>query len=67
MTRPGRLTLALLLALTMVLAGDGAALTARMAEYEAAGATDLMLGFADFPSTTMLERFAATALAGRSA
>ena len=45
--------------LDTVLAGDGAALTDRMARYEAAGATDLMLGFADFPSTTMLETFAA--------
>ena len=27
-------------------------------EYAAAGATDLMLGFADFPATGMLERFA---------
>jgi alkanesulfonate monooxygenase SsuD/methylene tetrahydromethanopterin reductase-like flavin-dependent oxidoreductase (luciferase family) len=52
--------------LDTVLAGDGAALTARMAEYETAGATDLMLGVADFPSPVMLETFAATALAGRS-
>jgi hypothetical protein len=28
--------------------------------YEAAGATDLLLGFADFPATGMLEAFAAT-------
>ena len=53
--------------LDTVLAGDGAAVLQRMAEYETAGATDLMLGFADFPSTAMLERFAATALAGRPA
>jgi hypothetical protein len=33
-----------------------------MAHYESAGATDLMLGFADFPSTGMLETFAATVL-----
>jgi len=45
--------------LETVLAGDGVALTDRMARYEAAGATDLMLGFADFPSTAMLEAFAA--------
>jgi hypothetical protein len=31
---------------------------ARVLEYEAAGATDLMLGFVDFPATGMLERFA---------
>ena len=43
-----------------VLAGDGAAIAERMAGYEAAGATDLMLGFADFPSTGMLETFAAS-------
>jgi alkanesulfonate monooxygenase SsuD/methylene tetrahydromethanopterin reductase-like flavin-dependent oxidoreductase (luciferase family) len=42
-----------------VLAGSGAAIAERMAGYEAAGATDLMLGFADFPSTGMLEAFAA--------
>ena len=48
--------------LETVLAGDGAALRARIAQYERAGATDLMLGFADFPSTTMLETFARSAL-----
>ncbi|MGH7390994.1 MAG: LLM class flavin-dependent oxidoreductase [Candidatus Rokuibacteriota bacterium] len=48
-----------------VLAGDGAAISGRMAAYEAAGATDLMLGFADFPSTHMLGLFAATVLHGR--
>jgi alkanesulfonate monooxygenase SsuD/methylene tetrahydromethanopterin reductase-like flavin-dependent oxidoreductase (luciferase family) len=47
--------------LDTVLAGDGPALVARMAEYERAGATDLMLGFADFPSTAMLETFARAA------
>lgn len=52
--------------LDTVLAGDGAAIAARMADYEAAGATDLMLGFADFPSTSMLETFAATVLHGRA-
>lgn len=50
--------------LDTVLAGDGSALAARMASYEAAGATDLMLGFADFPSTRMLELFAVTVLNG---
>ena len=48
--------------LDTVLAGDGTALAERMASYEAAGVTDLMLGFADFPSTGMLETFAATVL-----
>lgn len=42
-----------------VLAGDPDAVAARIAEYAAAGATDLMLGFTDFPSTRMLEAFAA--------
>jgi alkanesulfonate monooxygenase len=44
--------------LDTVLAGDAAALRERMASYESAGATDLMLGFTDFPCTTMLETFA---------
>ena len=44
--------------LDTVLAGDRVALIQRMVRYEAAGATDLMLGFADFPSTAMLEAFA---------
>jgi alkanesulfonate monooxygenase SsuD/methylene tetrahydromethanopterin reductase-like flavin-dependent oxidoreductase (luciferase family) len=52
--------------LDTVLTGDGSALAARMASYEAAGATDLMLGFADFPSTGMLELFAFTMLDGRT-
>ena len=39
--------------------GTDVAALERMAAYEAAGATDLMLGFADFPSTGMLEAFAA--------
>jgi alkanesulfonate monooxygenase SsuD/methylene tetrahydromethanopterin reductase-like flavin-dependent oxidoreductase (luciferase family) len=52
--------------LETVLAGDGPALAGRMASYETAGATDLMLGFSDFPSTGMLETFAATVLHGRS-
>jgi len=48
--------------LNTVLAGEGKAIAERIADYEAAGATDLMLGFADFPSTRMLELFAATVL-----
>jgi alkanesulfonate monooxygenase SsuD/methylene tetrahydromethanopterin reductase-like flavin-dependent oxidoreductase (luciferase family) len=40
------------------LAGDADAVAARIGEYAAAGATDLMLGFADTPATAMLERFA---------
>jgi alkanesulfonate monooxygenase SsuD/methylene tetrahydromethanopterin reductase-like flavin-dependent oxidoreductase (luciferase family) len=51
--------------LDTVLAGGGPALLGRMASYEAAGATDLMLGFADFPDTGMLETFAATVGQGR--
>ena len=34
------------------------AIAARVGAYAAAGATDLMLGFTDFPSTRMLEDFA---------
>jgi alkanesulfonate monooxygenase SsuD/methylene tetrahydromethanopterin reductase-like flavin-dependent oxidoreductase (luciferase family) len=41
-----------------VLAGGPDGVAARIAEYAAAGATDLMLGFTDFPSTRMLEAFA---------
>jgi alkanesulfonate monooxygenase SsuD/methylene tetrahydromethanopterin reductase-like flavin-dependent oxidoreductase (luciferase family) len=41
-----------------VLAGDAGALVERIGAYASAGATDLMLGFADFPDTTMLEHFA---------
>jgi alkanesulfonate monooxygenase SsuD/methylene tetrahydromethanopterin reductase-like flavin-dependent oxidoreductase (luciferase family) len=40
------------------LAGDAEAVAGRVREYAAAGATDLMLGFVDFPATGMLERFA---------
>jgi len=40
------------------LLGDAETVTAAIAEYAAAGATDLMLGFADFPATGMLERLA---------
>ena len=48
--------------LDTVLAGDGPALAERMSRYERAGATDLMLGFADFPCTGMLETFAVAVL-----
>jgi alkanesulfonate monooxygenase SsuD/methylene tetrahydromethanopterin reductase-like flavin-dependent oxidoreductase (luciferase family) len=44
------------------LAGTRDAVLERIAAYQAAGATDLMLGFADFPATEMLERFAADVL-----
>jgi alkanesulfonate monooxygenase SsuD/methylene tetrahydromethanopterin reductase-like flavin-dependent oxidoreductase (luciferase family) len=40
------------------LAGDADTVAGRVGEYAAAGATDLMLGFVDFPATGMLERFA---------
>jgi alkanesulfonate monooxygenase SsuD/methylene tetrahydromethanopterin reductase-like flavin-dependent oxidoreductase (luciferase family) len=41
-----------------VLAGEPEAVAARIVRYAAAGATDLMLGFTDFPSPRMLETFA---------
>ena len=44
--------------LDTALVGDADTVAARVADYAAAGATDLMLGFADFPATGMLERFA---------
>jgi alkanesulfonate monooxygenase SsuD/methylene tetrahydromethanopterin reductase-like flavin-dependent oxidoreductase (luciferase family) len=44
--------------LPTALVGDADAVVARVLEYADAGATDLMLGFADFPATGMLERFA---------
>jgi len=40
------------------LVGDADAVLARARAYGEAGATDLMVAFADFPDTTMLERFA---------
>ena len=43
-------------------AGDVETVIARALAYEKAGATDLMVGFADFPGTTMLEQFAAQVL-----
>jgi alkanesulfonate monooxygenase SsuD/methylene tetrahydromethanopterin reductase-like flavin-dependent oxidoreductase (luciferase family) len=42
------------------LAGDAAAVRAAALAYQAAGATDLLLGFADFPATGMLDAFAGT-------
>jgi alkanesulfonate monooxygenase SsuD/methylene tetrahydromethanopterin reductase-like flavin-dependent oxidoreductase (luciferase family) len=44
--------------LETILAGAAPAVAARIAEYAAAGVTDLTLGFADFPATAMLEAFA---------
>lgn len=44
--------------LDTALVGDADEVAARVVEYAEAGATDLMLGFADFPATGMLERFA---------
>jgi alkanesulfonate monooxygenase SsuD/methylene tetrahydromethanopterin reductase-like flavin-dependent oxidoreductase (luciferase family) len=42
-----------------LLAGDATAVQQAATAYAAAGATDLLLGFADFPETRMLEAFAA--------
>jgi alkanesulfonate monooxygenase SsuD/methylene tetrahydromethanopterin reductase-like flavin-dependent oxidoreductase (luciferase family) len=44
--------------LDTALVGEADAVAARIGAYAAAGATDLMLGFADFPGTAMAERFA---------
>lgn len=44
------------------LVGDVEAVAEKIEAYMVAGATDLMLAFADFPATTMLERFAAQVL-----
>ena len=49
--------------LATALAGTADAVRARVAEYATAGVTDLMLGFADFPATGMLELFAERVLA----
>ena len=49
--------------LETALIGTPDAVRARIAEYAAAGATDLMLGFADFPATGMTELFAERVLA----
>jgi alkanesulfonate monooxygenase SsuD/methylene tetrahydromethanopterin reductase-like flavin-dependent oxidoreductase (luciferase family) len=44
--------------LATALVGTADAVAERIAQYAAAGATDLMLGFADFPATGMVEVFA---------
>ena len=49
--------------LATALIGTPDIVRARIAEYAAAGATDLMLGFADFPATGMTELFAERVLA----
>jgi len=49
--------------LATALIGTVDAVRARIAEYAAAGVTDLMLGFADFPATGMMELFAERVLA----
>ncbi|MGH7346940.1 MAG: hypothetical protein ACREK4_18675, partial [Candidatus Rokuibacteriota bacterium] len=49
--------------LATALIGTVDTVRARIAEYAAAGATDLMLGFADFPATGMTELFAERVLA----
>jgi alkanesulfonate monooxygenase SsuD/methylene tetrahydromethanopterin reductase-like flavin-dependent oxidoreductase (luciferase family) len=49
--------------LETALIGTPDAVRARIADYAAAGATDLMLGFADFPATGMTELFAERVLA----
>jgi len=41
-----------------VLAGSADVVGESVARYQSAGVTDLMLGFSDFPATTMLETFA---------
>jgi alkanesulfonate monooxygenase SsuD/methylene tetrahydromethanopterin reductase-like flavin-dependent oxidoreductase (luciferase family) len=48
--------------LEAALVGDTDAVVARARAYGAAGATDLMVGFDDFPDTAMLERFATCVL-----
>jgi alkanesulfonate monooxygenase SsuD/methylene tetrahydromethanopterin reductase-like flavin-dependent oxidoreductase (luciferase family) len=48
--------------LEAALVGEAGSIAARIADYERAGATDLTLGFADFPATAMLEAFAARVL-----
>src|SRR5262249_48907567 len=53
--------------LQATLAGDVDVIIAQVLAYRKAGATDLMIGFADFPDTTMLERFAARVLPALSA
>ena len=48
--------------LDAALLGDRDTIHARIRAYAEVGVTDLMLGFADFPDTAMLERFAARVL-----
>ncbi len=50
--------------LETALIGEGATIAGRIADYAAAGVTDLMLGFADFPALGMLKRFAREVLPG---
>jgi alkanesulfonate monooxygenase SsuD/methylene tetrahydromethanopterin reductase-like flavin-dependent oxidoreductase (luciferase family) len=49
------------------LAGDVETVVKRVVAYRQAGATDLMIGFTDFPDTTMLERFATRVMPALSA
>jgi len=49
----------------MALVGTADVVADQIARYAEAGATDLMLGFADFPSTRMVELFAEQVLVGR--
>ncbi len=51
--------------LETALVGTADAVAERIERYAAAGATDLMLGFADFPATGMVEIFAERVLAAR--
>jgi alkanesulfonate monooxygenase SsuD/methylene tetrahydromethanopterin reductase-like flavin-dependent oxidoreductase (luciferase family) len=53
--------------LDAALVGDTDAVIARVRAYGAAGATDLMVGFEDFPDTAMLERFGTRVLPALSA
>jgi alkanesulfonate monooxygenase SsuD/methylene tetrahydromethanopterin reductase-like flavin-dependent oxidoreductase (luciferase family) len=52
--------------LATALAGTPDAVAARLADYVAAGVTDVLLGFADFPRTTMLRLFARDVLPRRT-
>jgi alkanesulfonate monooxygenase SsuD/methylene tetrahydromethanopterin reductase-like flavin-dependent oxidoreductase (luciferase family) len=53
--------------LQAALLGETEAVVARARAYGAAGATDLMVGFEDFPDTAMLERFGTRVLPALSA
>jgi alkanesulfonate monooxygenase SsuD/methylene tetrahydromethanopterin reductase-like flavin-dependent oxidoreductase (luciferase family) len=48
--------------LATALVGEPAVVREQIGRFARAGATDLMLGFSDFPDTTMLELFAETVL-----